>query len=118
MVLFHPIHHRQRLVAILEAVVLALFHEPLQGGGIGPVLELPPGSAVDGNDAVPVGYGGDVPAAGANGLAHLGGEFLQVPHGGVFAEDHAPILFCIDLQGITLTDAKGTPDLLGNDNTT
>ena len=103
---------------VFIAVVAALLHELAQRLGVGLVQQLPFGRATEGDDGVPVRHRGDAPGVGADGVAHLAGEILQVPHGGVFAEDHASVFFGVDLKGIALPDAEGAADLFGDDDTT
>ena len=99
------------------AVVSPLLHQPVQGRGVGLVYQLPFRRAGQSDDRIPVGYGSDAAGVGADGLAHLGGKGLQIPHRGILAEDHAAILFGVDLQRISLADAEGASNLFRNHNT-
>ena len=115
MVFVCPVGSPDGGIAGLEEVIAALLHQFFQFRRIGLVHQVPPGCPVKGDDAVPVGNGGNMAGGGADGFAHLGGEFLQVPHGGILPEDHSPVLFRIDLQRVALADAQGAADLLGDD---
>ena len=102
----------------MEEVVPPLLHQPGQLGGVGLIHQLPLGGAVEGDNAVPVGDRGDVPGGRADGLAHLGGKFLQISHRGVFPENHAPVLLCVNLQRVTFPDTQGSADFLRDDDPT
>ena len=65
-----------------------------------------------GDDAVPVCNGRYVPRGGADGFTHLAGKLLQIPHGGVFAEDHTAVLLGVNLQGVAVTDNIDTENLV------
>ena len=102
----------------LIEVMPPLLHQFFQLRGVGLVHQLPFGGTVQRNDAVPVRHSGNMAGGGADGFAHGGCKFLQIPHGGVFTEDHPAVLLGVNLQRVTFPDAEGPADFFGNDDTT
>ena len=96
------------------AVELPVLHELVQLQGVGLVQQLPLLAARLGNDGVPVRNGGDTAGVPADGVAHLHGEVLEVPQGGIFPKGHAAVLLRVNFQGRALLNAQGVADLLGD----
>ena len=92
-----------QVVAVGVAVIAALLHQFFQRHGIGFVHQLPLGGAGEGDDALPIGHGGDAPGVGADGITHLGGKILQIPHGRILAEDHTAVFFRVNFQRVALS---------------
>lgn len=68
-----------------------------------------------GDHAVAVTYG-DRPARGlVERFADLCGIAAQLAHGRIFFENDLAVLLRVDLQRVTLADAQGAADLLGDD---
>ena len=112
MVFFRMVRGADPVGAGAVAVELPVLHQLLQLRRVGLVQQLALRAPGLGDDAVPVGDGGDAAGVAPDGVAHLGGEILQVPQGRILPEGHAPVLLGVDLQGAALLDPQGVPDLL------
>ena len=99
-----------------EVVDAALGHDLLQLIGHSLAQQLPLAGARHGDHGVPVGDGGGEVGAAAQCVTELGGKVLQPADEGVFLEDDLPLPRGVDLQRVTLADAHGAADLLGDDN--
>lgn len=110
-VLAVPRCHRQ-LVAAGVAVGSPGVYQLCQLRADGLFQQLPPCAAGNGNDAVPVTYGGDALRGFAQAVANLGGKVPQLANGGILLEDQLPILIGENLQGVAVTDNIDIVDLV------
>ena len=64
---------------------------------------------------LPVRHSSHVARILADRVANLRSKVAQIAHGRIFFENDLAVLFCINLQRVTLADAQGSADLLGDD---
>ena len=101
-------------VAAGIAVGFPLLHNLLQLMGILLVHEIPFRCTAEGDNCVPVRYCGNPPGVPSQTVANLRCKLAQFTHGRVFLEDDLAVLFCENLQGVTLADSQGSSDFLGD----
>ena len=106
--------HGHAAAAALMTIGPPPLHDLVELGAERLVQQLPPGAARDGDDRVPVADGGDAVGGLAQAVADLRGKIRQLPDGGILFKDQLPVLVGEDLQRVTLADAHGAADLLGD----
>ena len=108
------LRHGHGAVPALGAVQPARLHQPLQVAADALFQQLAAVHPRHGDHGVAVAHGGGAPGGAAQRFADRPREVRQLPHRGVFFEDHPAVLLGVDLQRVTLADVQRPADLLGD----